>query len=144
MTAVAEIMSKKVQTTGEKVSLLDALKKMKKLKIGSLVVVDGSEAVGIITDADILFKAVAEEKDLKKTVVEKIMSKPLITVLPSTPIEQAAGLMTTKRIKKLPVVDENGRLVGIVTVTDLIRNSSAFSGILIQMGVAAGAERMGA
>ncbi len=132
MATVAEIMSKKVQVTTEKASILDALKKMKKFRIGSLAVVDGNEAVGILTDADILFRAVAEEKDLKKTTVGKIMSKPLITIPPDTTIEEAAELMTVKKIKKLPVVDDSGKLVGIVTATDLIRHSPEFSSILIQ------------
>lgn len=139
MATVSEIMTAKVQVTEEKVSLLAALKKMKKFKIGSLVVVDGNETVGIITDADILLKAVAEEKDLKKTTVGKIMSKPLVTIPPDGAIEDAAELMAAKKIKKLPVVSEEGKLVGIVTVTDLIRHSSEFSDILVQTQVQGGA-----
>ena len=139
MVTVSEVMTAKVQVTEEKVSLLDALKKMKKFRIGSLVVVDGNEAIGIITDADILLKAVAEEKDLKKTKVGNIMSKPLITIPPDATIEEAAELMTEKKIKKLPVISEEGKLVGIITITDLIRHSAGFSDILIQAQIQGGA-----
>ncbi len=139
MPTVADVMSKDVKGIGEKASILDALKKMKKFRIGCLVVVEGNEAIGIVTDADILYKAVAEERDLEKTKVQTIMSRPLITVFPDASIDDAATLMRVNKIKKLPVIDKKGRLVGIVTATDLIAHSPEFSDILLQLKPPGGA-----
>ncbi|HIK00451.1 TPA: CBS domain-containing protein [archaeon] len=139
MTTVADVMTRNVMGIEEKESIMDALKKMKKLRIGCLVVVDGKEAIGILTDADILFKVVSEEKNLSKITVGKIMSKPLITISPDASIDDAAKLMTMNRIKKLPVVGESGKLIGIITATDLIAHSPEFSDILLQMKPPGGA-----
>ena len=94
MASIADIMHTNVQVTEEKVSVIEAVKKMKKLGVGSLVVVSKNEAIGIVTDSDVLYKAVAEEFDLKKTTVSKIMSKPLISIGPGEDIDNAAVLMT--------------------------------------------------
>lgn len=139
MASIADIMHTNVQVTEEKVSVIEAVKKMKKLGVGSLVVVSNNEAIGIVTDSDVLYKAVAEELDLEKTTVSKIMSKPLISIHPEDSIDNAAFLMTKYKIKKLPVIDESGKLLGIVTATDLIRNSPEFSDILVQIRPPGGA-----
>ena len=139
MATVAEVMTKNVQVIAESVSVLEALQKMKKFRIGCLVVVAGNEAIGILTDSDILYKVVAAEMDLKRSRVSAIMSRPLITIEPEATLDDAAALMARHKIKKLPIVDGNGKLVGIITATDLIRHSPEFSDILVQLRTPGGA-----
>lgn len=133
MTEVQEIMNFNVQVIEKNTPILKALKKMDKNDIGSLVIVDKEEAVGIITSSDILYKAVVNELNLKKTTVEKIMSKELVTIGPDAQLEEAAAIMTNYSIKKLPVVDENDELVGIITATDLLAHSPEFSNVLVNI-----------
>jgi len=103
-------------------SVLDAVKKMNKFRIGSIVVVSGDRPVGIITERNILQRVVEPGIDPMVIKAKEIMSTPLITIEPHAPLEEAARLMVRHGIKKLPVVDD-GRLVGIITTSDLVRAS---------------------
>ncbi len=133
MTQVKEVMNPDVKVAEKGTTILKALKKMDKNDIGSLVIVDGNEAVGIITSSDILYKAVVEEKDIKKMKVEEIMSKELVTIDPDAKLEEAAATMANYSIKKLPVVDEEEELVGIITATDLLAHNPDYSDVLINI-----------
>jgi len=143
MTLVKEIMKKEVRIALKSTSIVDAVKLMKKHKIGSVVVVSDSEALGIVTSTDILYKAIAEGKDLSKTTIEEIMSFPLIVTSPEATLEEAAKLMTKNEIKKLPAIDEKGALVGIVTTSDLVAYSPEYSDVLVNLVVPTTQERMG-
>jgi hypothetical protein len=90
-------------------------------EIGCLLVVDQEKPVGIITERDILKRAICKSKMSQKTKVRYLMSKPLITASPQMHAGEAAKLLLERNIKKLPIV-EGGRLVGLVTITDLLRS----------------------
>ena len=90
-------------------------------EIGCLLVVDQEKPVGIITERDILKRAVCKFKASQKTKVLDLMSRPLITASQQMHAGEAAKLMLERSIKKLPIV-EGGRLVGLVTITDLLRS----------------------
>ena len=111
-------MHKDVVTVRPNLSLREASKIMSKFGIGSLVVVEDENLVGIITSTDII-KAVAEGKDVDQTLVNEVMSKDVITVDPDESLEEAVEKMMEKNIKRLPVV-EGGKLVGIITASDII------------------------
>ena len=111
-------MHKDVVTVRPNLSLREASKIMSKFGIGSLVVVEDENLVGIITSTDII-KAVAEGKDVDNTLVSEVMSKDVITVDPDESLEEAVEKMMEKNIKRLPVV-EGGKLVGIITASDII------------------------
>ncbi|MGD1834626.1 MAG: cyclic nucleotide-binding/CBS domain-containing protein, partial [Nitrososphaeraceae archaeon] len=81
---------------------------------------DNDKPIGIITEKDITRKIVAEGKDPKTTPANEIMSKPLITIQPETPIYTAAELMIEYEIRRLPIVKDN-QLLGIVTASDYAR-----------------------
>jgi len=115
-----DIMVKKVITTKQEATIEDAIKLMNKYEIGCLVVVENGKPVGIITERDLLKRVLAKSKELRNMKVMEIMSEPLISVEPNTEIEEAAKLMFQKKIKKLPIV-EKGKLVGLVTLTDILR-----------------------
>jgi len=103
-------------------SVLDAVKKMNKFRIGSIIVVSGDRPVGIITERNILQRVVESGIDPMVIKAREIMSAPLITIESHVPLEEAARLMVRHGVKKLPVVDD-GKLVGMITTSDLVRAS---------------------
>lgn len=117
---VRDVMTKAVKTVRFSTSVRDAVRKMNKFFIGSILVVDDNKLVGILTERDILQSIVEQGIDSSVVKVKDIMSSPVITIYPDTSIEDAAQLMANKQIKKLPVMDE-GKLVGIVTSMDLMK-----------------------
>jgi CBS domain-containing protein len=113
---ISAIMTEAAVTDRPDDDLAAAARKMWEQQTGSLVVLDGPALVGIVTERDIL-RAVATGTPLD-TPVSEVMSKDVITVEPSTSLREAAGIMTERWIRHLPVV-EGGRLVGVVSQRDL-------------------------
>jgi CBS domain-containing protein len=114
-----------VYTIGPKQSVLQAAQVMNQHKIGSLVVLaegagTGDELVGIITERDILTRVVAEERAPAQTLVEDVMTRAVLTCQPSTPLSDVRRMMTERKIRHLPVI-ENHKLCGMVSVVDLNR-----------------------
>lgn len=105
----------------------DAAKLMKKHRIGSVVVTENQKAVGIVTETDLAYKVVAGGLDPKKTTLKRIMSSPLKTTNIDAGVDSVAALMREKRIKRVPVVDDEKKLVGIISDDDLI---SVFPGLV--------------
>lgn len=112
-------MSKRVQTIKPESLLRDALKKMVKGNIGSVVVVEAKKPVGIITERDVL-RSVAKGARTLRTPAGRAMSSPLISISSDTPNQEAIKTMLKHGIRRLPVVDR-GKLVGIVTQRDLFK-----------------------
>jgi len=123
-------MTRNVRTVSVAATIREAAKAMAKWKIGSLVVVDGKRAVGIITEGDIS-RAVAKGLDPARATVS-IARKRVVTVSPSERLEVAAKMMAGARVKKLPVM-EGEELVGIVTQTDIVNSSFALVTSLKEM-----------
>ena len=117
---VEDVMVTDVITISYRASVKRAAQVMNKHEIGCLIVVKGNKAVGIVTERDMLKRVVARAADPKKTRVEEIMSQPLIVVEPDMELEDAVKLMFEMKIKKLSVVDK-GKLVGIVSITDIAK-----------------------
>jgi CBS domain-containing protein len=113
---ISDIMTEAAVTDRPDDSLEQAARKMWKQQTGSLLVLEGNDLLGIVTERDIL-KAVANGVPLD-TPISDLMSKELVTVGPGTSLREAAGVMTEKWIRHLPVLD-GGKLVGIVSQRDL-------------------------
>lgn len=113
---ISEVMTEAAVTDRPDDSLEQAARKMWEQQTGSLLVLEGQELLGIITERDLL-KAVAAGTPLD-TPVSEVMSKDLITVAPTTSLREAAAVMSEKWIRHLPVL-EAGKLVGIVSQRDL-------------------------
>lgn len=101
----------------------DAASLMKREDCGSLPVVRDGTLVGIVTDRDIVIRAIAAKKDPQRVAVSEIMTKDPTTVRPDTSAADASKLMSDKQVRRLPVVD-NGRLVGILVIGQLARHES--------------------
>lgn len=120
-TRLKDIMVEDVITVNARATVKTAAAIMNKHEIGCLIVADKEKAVGIVTERDILKRVIPKSEAPEKIRVTEIMSKPLLTAKPEMEISEAAKIMFTKNVKKLPVV-EQGCLVGLVTLTDLIRS----------------------
>lgn len=121
---IKEIMTSDVEMCTTETPILEVAAQMRTLNVGSIPVTENEKLVGIITDRDIVLRGVADRLSLD-TPVEKILSKHMITGTPDMDIEEAAELMSSKQIRRLPIV-ENERLVGIVSLGDIaVKNSSS-------------------
>ena len=98
-------------------TLAEAARKMWEQQTGSLLVMDGDDLVGIVTERDVL-KAVATGMAVDDTRISQVMSKDLVTVGPGTSLREAAKVMAERWIRHLPVLD-NGKLVGVISQRDL-------------------------
>ena len=122
MSNVATILAKKgseVASVRENASVLDAARLMRDRKIGSVVVLRDEAVVGIFTERDMLYRVVAEMKDLIETSVGDVMTSPITSCSPMTSLSECAELMTSRRKRHIPVL-ESGKLVGIVTSGDIM------------------------
>ncbi len=130
MTTVNNIMTKKVITIGDRETVLDAAIKMSKNNIGCLVVLEDKIPKGLITERDIIKRAVAADREYPSRIrVSEVMSSPLISVSPFESIEKAAEMMNKLGLKRLGVVEDNN-LMGIVSATDIIVAETKFIKVL--------------
>lgn len=116
---VRDVMTGNIQLIDQGASLVDAAKEMKRIDVGSLPVTDGEELVGILTDRDIVVRSIAEEKNPEDIAVKDIMSAGVDWISTEATVDQAIGEMEQKKVRRLPVRDENKRIVGIVSLGDL-------------------------
>jgi CBS domain-containing protein len=118
---VKDVMVKKIITMDAKKSIADAAKMMKKHEIGSVIIVNAKkQAIGIVTERDMVRRAVAKGMD-SKAPLSGIMSKAIFTTAPDTEIENAARMMIRNGVKRLPVIDRKGVLVGIISDDDMAK-----------------------
>ena len=116
---VHDIMKKNVISIDSSMTVYDAAKMMDDASIGAIAVIENGIAIGIITERDITRRIVAKAKPLT-TNVKEVMSSPLVVVNPDDSVWEAAQLMKTRKIHRLPAVKDN-RLVGMITTSDFIR-----------------------
>jgi CBS domain-containing protein len=117
---IIDYCSTDVITIGSDENLLTAARMMRDQHVGSLVVAENGAPVGIITDRDIVVRGVAEEKDLRAICVQEVMSCNLLTASKDAGVFEVTSLMCDEGIRRLPIVDGGGRLVGLVALDDLL------------------------
>jgi len=134
VSTVADILQGKqrdvLQISGD-ASVLDAVKAMVEANVGSLLVTDGDEIAGIVTERDYLRRAAIEGRDDAGTPAREIMSAPVICVTPDTSIDECMALMTERRIRHVPVVD-GGALVAMLSIGDLVKFQSTQQSVQIK------------
>ena len=119
LVVVRDIMSKDVQVVRPDTTAQEVVATLSKFDIGSVLVVQGGRPVGIITLRDILSKVVVQCLAPKALTARQIMSSPLVTISESATVEEAARLMSQKKVKTLPVMEKD-KLVGVLTYTDIV------------------------
>ena len=117
-THVADVMTSSVQTASPSQTLTEAAAMMKGDDVGSVPVVDAGRLIGIVTDRDIVTRAIAERRDPQAVTVDEIASREMITVQPDQDLDEALRLMASHQVRRLPVV-EGGRLVGMLSQADV-------------------------
>jgi CBS domain-containing protein len=120
---IKDVMTRGVEVVRPDETLQQAARKMKSIDVGPLPVCDGERLVGMITDRDIIVRATAEGRDPKTTPVKEAMTPGVVYVFEDQDIEEAALLMKQRQIRRLVVLDNNKRLVGILSLGDLAEDS---------------------
>src|SRR5690349_9113628 len=121
---VSEIMTREVQTARAEDSVGDVARRMAEHDVGALPVCDGRSLTGIVTDRDIVMRAVAKGLDGAATVRE-IMSREVETVGEDDDLDEVHERMSALQVRRLPVVNERGELIGIVALADVARRDKA-------------------
>jgi CBS domain-containing protein len=116
---IAEVMTTDVEVIDSYAPLTEAAAKMKTLDVGLLPICDGDKLIGTLTDRDITVRGIAEGYDPSDTKVSDIMSTDLAYCFEDEEIEKALSLMEDRQIRRLPVLDREKRLIGIVSLGDL-------------------------
>ena len=113
-------------------TVFHALSVMAQHDVGALLVLAGEQLVGIFSERDYARKIILQGKSSKETLVREIMSDKVAYVTPSHSIDQCMALMTDKRFRHLPVLEEDGSVVGMVSIGDLVKETISSQRFLIQ------------
>ena len=113
-----DVMTSKPRTIEPSTPLEQAARIMRDEDVGALPIVEGDRLFGMLTDRDIAIRAVADGKDPKATKAQDVASRQVVTVDPEQSLDEALRLMASHQVRRLPVVEEDGRLVGIVAQAD--------------------------
>jgi CBS domain-containing protein len=116
--SIQEAMTSNPTTIAPTTPAQEAARKLKAEDVGALPIVEDGKLVGVITDRDLAIRVLAEGKDVETPVAE-IASKDVVTVDPQQTLEEAARLMAKHQVRRLPVVEEDGKLVGILAQADV-------------------------
>jgi CBS domain-containing protein len=109
----------KVLWTRKDATVLEAAQLMNEHRVGSLVVEDEDHIVGMFTERDVLMRVVAEHRDPATTLVEEVMTVEVACCTPETTIDEARAAMKNRRIRHLPVIDDEGHVHGLISIGDL-------------------------
>ena len=126
MSCLAEILEEKGRDVLEidaGASVFEAVQLMVEMNVGSLLVTEHGDVIGIVTERDYLRRVTLEGRTERHTEVREIMSSPCIVATPETTVDECMALMTDRRIRHLPVVEE-GKVVGLVSIGDLVKFKS--------------------
>ena len=116
---IRDVMTPSPHTIQSSESVMDAAQLMRKSDIGDVIVVEGNRLFGILTDRDIVVRVLAEGRDPGVTPVSDICSRELATVRPTDSVGTVVRVMREKAIRRLPVVEESGEVIGVVSLGDV-------------------------
>ena len=119
--SIRDAMTSNPRSVEMSTPVVDAARLMKTEDVGSLPVLEGDRIVGMVTDRYIVIRVVAEGNNVASATVGEIASRDLVTVDPQQGLDEALRLMAQHQVRRLPVVEEDGRLVGILAQADVAR-----------------------
>jgi len=117
---IDKIMNNSIVSVDSSVSATDAAKMMEDTNVGAVIVLENGSPIGIVTDRDFAIKITAHSYPID-TPVRRIMSSPLISIDSSSDLWMASDLMSSRNVRKLPVIDDD-KVVGIVTSSDIVKH----------------------
>jgi CBS domain-containing protein len=121
--SVRDVMTSNPRTIDANSDVASAAKLLKIEDVGVVPIVEGNRLVGVLTDRDIAINVVAEGKDPQSTTVREVASTDLVTVDPQQDLDEALRLMAQHQVRRLPVVEEDGKIVGILAQADVALQS---------------------
>jgi CBS domain-containing protein len=125
MKTVGELLRNKgyqIYSIGPDATVYDALTLMAQKDVGALVVLDADQLIGIISERDYARKVILRGKTSRETAVREIMTEKVVYVRPEQTIEACMALMTNKRVRHLPVLDNDQQLIGVISIGDVVKN----------------------
>jgi len=122
--SIRDLMTENPRCLESGSNVVEAARLMRDEDAGIIPIVEGQKLVGTVTDRDIALRVVAEGKAPESTTVGEIASRELVTVDPRQDLDEALRLMARHQVRRLPVVEEDGKLVGIVAQADVARHAS--------------------
>jgi CBS domain-containing protein len=120
---VREVMTSKLCSIDTDKSIVYAAKMMRDEDVGIAPIVEGDRLVGVLTDRDIAVRVVAEGRDPEQVKVTEVASRDVVTLDPQQDLDEALRLMAQHQVRRLPVVEEDGRLVGVVAQADVAQQA---------------------
>ncbi len=122
MPTAREILSEKnsdLITVSPEVTVLDATRKMNQHRIGALIAMEGDRIAGIFTERDVLQRVIGEEGDPSSMLVGDVMTRDVVCARPETEIDELSEIMRSRRIRHVPICDDDGQLMGIISIGDV-------------------------
>jgi CBS domain-containing protein len=120
---ILEVMTSDPRSVSPDAPVADASRIMRDEDTGIVPIVEDGKLIGTITDRDIVVRLIAESRDASSAIVRDIASTDLVTVDPQQDLDEALRLMAQHQVRRLPVVEEDGRLVGILSQADVAREA---------------------
>ena len=130
---LTEIMQNEPTTIGIEANVASAAKAMCRDEVGSCIVLQNNLPIGIVTEEDINCKVVAKDKRPGTVLVSEIMSTPLITVPAGKTVGDAAHMMIRHKVRRLPIVNDQKKVIGIITVRDLLTVSTEMNDLMADL-----------
>jgi CBS domain-containing protein len=124
MTTVADVMTRGVRSMSPSDSVARAAQAMDELNVGVIPVCEGEKLVGMVTDRDIIVRGVAQERDIKSTKLADVMSTNVRCAKEDQDVDEVLSQMAETQIRRMPVVDKQDKLVGIVSLGDIADKDS--------------------
>lgn len=122
--SIRTLMTKNPRSVESGSNVMEAARLMRDENVGIVPIVEGEKLIATLTDRDITVRVVAEGKSPESTTVGEIASRELVTIDPQQDLDEALRLMARHQVRRLPVVEEDGKLVGIVAQADIARSAS--------------------
>ncbi len=122
MPTVLEVIQSKgdvIHSIGPAESVLDAVNKMNQFKIGCLMVMQGDQVVGIFTERDVLRRIIGEGRNVGDVTVGEVMTAEVVCCRPDVDLDDVSAIMKTRRVRHVPVCDDEGKLHGVVSIGDV-------------------------
>jgi CBS domain-containing protein len=116
---ISQVMTRQVEVVRPDATIQEAAQKMKSIDVGSLPVCDGRKLQGMITDRDVTIRAVAEGRNPSETRVREVMTADIVYGRTGQDVKEIAETMAAHQIRRLPIVNDENELVGIVALGDL-------------------------
>jgi CBS domain-containing protein len=120
---VREFMTDRPRCVTPETPVSEAAELMASEDVGSLPILEGEKLTGVVTDRDIVIRAVAKKKDPQGMPVREVASRDLVTVRPEEDLSEALKLMASYQVRRLPVVDEDNRLIGVLAQADVAKGA---------------------